>query len=58
MVVLKGKFEKLNTKLDLQLIPYLEIELYNFAYLLNEYNKKTTNKIKKKKKKNCKTCKK
>ena len=38
MTVLKQKFEKISEKIDLKLIPYLEMELYNFAYLINEYD--------------------
>ena len=37
MTDFKHKFEKLSDILDLKLVPNLEQELYNFAYLLNKY---------------------
>ena len=58
MVLLTGKFEKLSTKSDLQLVSHLEMELYNFAYLLNEYKQNQCKLKKKKEKKKKKTCKK
>ena len=40
MILLKGTFEKLSERIPLQLIPHLEQDLYNFAFLLNEYKDK------------------
>ena len=50
MILLKQIFEKLSERIPLQLLPHLEQDLHNFAYLLNQYKKLNKNVASKKKK--------